>query len=98
MNAIGEEVATTKEHDHFCGPAACELKSVAETIALPGAHRAIVKIEGEIADPILFPICYLAERSMVGRGVDRKHGFGKTLRNRSECLRGRKLKARSAAG
>ena len=59
-----------------------------------GAHRAVVEIEREIADPVLFPICYLAERSMVGQGVDRKHGFGKTRRHRSECLRGRKFNAR----
>src|ERR1700730_18089864 len=66
MNAIGEEIASAKQRNHFCGLAAREWKSVAQTIALPGAHRAVVKIEGEIADAVLLVIVNLAKCPMIG--------------------------------
>src|SRR5262245_66692672 len=66
MNAVGEEVAPAKEHDHLCRPPAGEEKSVAQAVALRRAHRSVVKIESEIANIVLLIITDLAECAVTG--------------------------------
>jgi hypothetical protein len=91
MNAIGEEVAPANERDHFCWLAACEQKSVAQTIALPGAHRAVVKIEGEIADSVLLVITNLAKCPMIDLLADGHQRMRQPARAHSQSDCGRQL-------
>ena len=93
MNAVREVVTAPQQHDDLRVRGACASKGIAQPAALPGAHRTVVEVEGEIADAVSFRIHDVAEGPMVVGVGRRDRTFGNALEPRAQHLCGRELDA-----
>ena len=67
VNAVRREVATGRQTDDLRRPRPCEHERFTQTLALIGAHRAVVELEGEEAHAVALAIVDLAPASEVRR-------------------------------
>ena len=87
MDAVGPEIAAAEQRDDPRRARAGVQESVAQPPALRRAHRAVVKIERKIADPVLLRVDDLAERPMIVRRVDWQRRLGHAAKRRPQHLR-----------